>query len=122
MCLNIAFPLNESEENEDNIINDDDDTEEHFDVENTDNEETFILVNQRVDYQFRPKELEDICLYEFVRRFRKKRICQVDEIYFENEGVYVNDHDIKNLRLAVLFENTKRKIKERNSLWYSNFK
>ncbi len=39
--------------------------------------------------------MENICLYDFVRRFRKKRICQIDEIYFENFGVDGKDPDKK---------------------------
>lgn len=92
LFLNIVFPLiNESEDNEENIEIEDDETEERFDIENTNYGENFILVNQRVDYQFRAKELEDICLYEFVKRFRKNRICEIDEIYFENDDVNRKD-------------------------------
>ncbi len=51
IVLTVDFTLiNESEDNEENIQIEDDETEEHFDIENTDYGESFILVNQRVDY------------------------------------------------------------------------
>lgn len=72
------------EHNKDNITVEEvpiDKNEEQFELQLSDDGSNFILINQRVDYENRPNELENICLYKFVSKYRKKRKDKSDEIY-----------------------------------------
>lgn len=40
-----------------------------------------MLVNQRVDYVFRPENLNDSCLYEYVSDFKKKKKENINDKY-----------------------------------------
>lgn len=54
--------------------------EEQFLLEPTQtyDDNRFIMVNTRLDYQYRSKDLSNICLYDFVSYFHKKQIDKSD--------------------------------------------
>jgi hypothetical protein len=68
--------LNDSEEN--------DDHNESFELENAIDDECFVLCNKRIDYQLRPTELDDVCLYTFYSEYRKMKMRTVDKKSFEH--------------------------------------
>jgi hypothetical protein len=44
----------------------------------------YVLVNTRLDYQYRSKDLNEICLYEFVSNYHKRIIDQSDRRILKN--------------------------------------
>ena len=89
------------DEREDNTI----ETEEQFLLEpaHTKNGARYVMVNTRLDYQYRSKELTVLCLYDFVSHFHKKVIDKVDRRLLKNtigyegerlntEGTKMNEH------------------------------
>lgn len=69
--------------------------EEQFDLENIENEDSYVLVNLRIDYECRHSDLNDVCLYDFVRKYRKKNRKQSDETYIENKLTEPNNKEKK---------------------------
>jgi hypothetical protein len=61
-------------------------TEEQFLLEKTTkkNENTYVMVNTRLDYQYRSKDLAMLCLYDFVSLFHKKTIDKSDQRALKN--------------------------------------
>ncbi|CAF2150657.1 unnamed protein product [Rotaria magnacalcarata] len=61
-------------------------TEEQFLLEptQTKNGDRFVMVNTRLDYQHRSKDLTTLCLYDFVSRFYKKTIDKSDRRLIKN--------------------------------------
>ncbi|CAF2182230.1 unnamed protein product, partial [Rotaria magnacalcarata] len=61
-------------------------TEEQFLLEptQTKNGDRFVMVNTRLDYQHRSKDLTTLCLYDFVSRFYKKTIDKSDRCLIKN--------------------------------------
>jgi hypothetical protein len=61
-------------------------TEEQFLLEKTTrkNENTYVMVNTRVDYQHRLKDLSTLCLYDFVSQFHKQVIDKSDQRELKN--------------------------------------
>lgn len=57
--------------------------DEHFDLENVGDGINFVLVNQRVDYEFRSKLLKNVCLYDFLSQYRKKKMDETDEKHIQ---------------------------------------
>ncbi|CAF4630077.1 unnamed protein product [Rotaria socialis] len=55
-------------DNEETIDGDDNNDEEHFQIQSAESDKKYVLVNTRVDYQYRSEILKDICLYDFVSR------------------------------------------------------
>lgn len=72
-----------------------DDTEEQFLLETvqTKSGDRFVMVNTRIDYQHRSKDLASTCLYDFVSHFHKKSIDNSDRRLLKN----VSDYDGKQL-------------------------
>ena len=58
---------------DDEAINDENNDEEQFQVQPTEDKSNFILVNARIDYQYRSDNLANTCLYDFVSTFYKKK-------------------------------------------------
>lgn len=52
--------------------------EEQFLLEPVDYGKEYVLVNTRLDYQYRSKNLNDVCLYEFVSGYHKRLADQSD--------------------------------------------
>ena len=69
-------------EQEDNTI----ETEEQFLLEpgHTKNGDRYVMVNIRLDYQYRSKDLNMLCLYDFVSHFHKKVIDRVARRLLKN--------------------------------------
>lgn len=59
----------------------------------------YVLVNTRLDYQYRSKDLNEICLYEFVSNYHKRIIDQSDrrilKTILSNEGARLNTNGTK---------------------------
>jgi hypothetical protein len=66
---------------DDEVVDMENNEEEHFQIQSVDNEEKFILVNTRIDYQYRSSILNNMCLYDFVRILYKKKINAADLKY-----------------------------------------
>ncbi|CAF1553189.1 unnamed protein product, partial [Adineta ricciae] len=56
------------DERNDNVPNDENNNEENFQIKSAKNEtgNDFVLVNGRIDYQYRSDILKNLCLYDFV--------------------------------------------------------
>jgi hypothetical protein len=52
--------------------------EEHFSIEQSTDPQKLVLVNLRIDYQFRSPALESVCLYEFVSLFHRRSFTEKD--------------------------------------------
>ena len=53
-------------------------TEEQFLLQPNETKTNYVYVNTRVDYQYRSASLNDMCLYDYVRFYRKKPIDTKD--------------------------------------------
>ena len=82
---------------DDEAINDENNDEEHFQVQPTEDKSNFILVNTRIDYQYRSDKLNNTCLYDFVSTFYKKKINETDLRYLSNLLQHKNDKIIKEI-------------------------
>ncbi|CAF5052052.1 unnamed protein product, partial [Rotaria sp. Silwood1] len=51
---------------DDEVIDDENNDEEHFQIQSTENDKKYVLVNTRIDYQHRSDILNDMCLYDFI--------------------------------------------------------
>jgi hypothetical protein len=60
--------------------------EENFQIQSTEDKNNFILVNTRIDYQYRSDNLNNTCLYDFVSTFYKKKINQTDLKYLSKSS------------------------------------
>ena len=59
-------------------------TGEEFLLEPVKDGKEYVLVNTRLDYQYRSKDLNQICLYEFVSSYHKRIIDQSDRRILKN--------------------------------------
>ena len=78
---------------DDEIADDENNDEENFQLQSTDSDKNYVLVNTRIDYQYRSDILNDTCLYNFVSVVYKKKMNATDLKYLssnmvsrENEG------------------------------------
>ncbi|CAF1089809.1 unnamed protein product [Rotaria sordida] len=71
---------------DDEIINDENSGEEHFQVQSTEDKNNFILVNTRIDYQYRSENLNNTCLYDFSSTFYKKKVNETDLKYLSKSS------------------------------------
>ena len=55
--------------------------DEHFQIQSTEYDENYVLVNTRIDYQCRSDILNDMCLYDFVSTIYKKKMNASDVKY-----------------------------------------
>ncbi|CAF4530233.1 unnamed protein product, partial [Didymodactylos carnosus] len=62
------------------------DFNEQFSIGQTNIPNNYALVNIRIDYQYRPSEIADTCLYDFVRTYHKKKVDKTDKTYFDNQA------------------------------------
>jgi hypothetical protein len=70
----VPNPFNEDQED------DEKEAEEQFLLEPTEtkNGNRYVMVNTRLDYQYRSKDLTELCLYDFVSHFHKKMMDKSD--------------------------------------------
>lgn len=59
--------------------------EEQFLIQPNETKTKYVYVNTRVDYQFRSIALDDICLYDYIRLFRKKPMDANDRKYLNSQ-------------------------------------
>lgn len=88
------------DDHNDNVLNDENandicNNEENFQIQSAENENgnNFVLVNGRIDYQYRSDTLENICLYDFVSAFYKKKINASDLKYLADSSVAREEQD-----------------------------
>lgn len=48
---------------DDDTIDNENNDEEHFQIQSTENEKKYVLMNTRIDYQYRSDVLNNMCLY-----------------------------------------------------------
>lgn len=73
-----ADMYDESIDDGDEDDNEADNDEEQFQIQLADTSKNYVLVNTRVDYQYRSDNLNNVCLYDFVSIFYKKKINNTD--------------------------------------------
>ena len=78
---------------DDEAINDENNDEEHFQIQSTDNDNSYVLVNTRVDYQYRSDILKNMCLYDFVSILYKKKINSTDVNYLSKSSTSIEKND-----------------------------
>ncbi|CAF1616732.1 unnamed protein product, partial [Adineta ricciae] len=83
------------DERNDNVPNDENDNEENFQIQSVENENgnDFVLVNGRIDYQYRSGTLDNVCLYDFVSAFYKKKINASDLKYVADSSIGREEQD-----------------------------
>jgi hypothetical protein len=67
---------------DDETANDENNDEEHFQIQSAENDKNYVLVNTRIDYQYRSDILNGMCLYDFVSTVYKKKMNAADLKYF----------------------------------------
>ncbi|CAF4499574.1 unnamed protein product [Rotaria sp. Silwood2] len=76
---------------DDEAIDDDNNNEEHFQIQSTENDKKYVLINTRTDYQYRSDILNDMCLYDFVSALYKKKANAADLKYLSEAAASMND-------------------------------
>ncbi len=71
--LFIYIDIIENDDYEDGTIDNENNDEENFQIQTTENDKKYVLVNTRIDYQYRSDNLNNMCLYNFVSRLYKKK-------------------------------------------------
>ena len=67
--------------------------EEQFLIEHSNNPQKLVLVNLRMDYQFRSPALQSVCLYDFASRFHRKSFIDKDRSIAEQ--LFTSTEDIR---------------------------
>ena len=65
--------------------------EEHFSIKQSTDPQKLILVNLRIDYQFRSPALETVCLYEFVSLFHRRLFTDKDRHITNHSPTNIED-------------------------------
>ena len=66
---------------DDETANNENNDQEQFQVQSTGYDRNYVLVNTRIDYQYRSDILDDMCLYDFVSTLYKKKMTEADLRY-----------------------------------------
>ncbi len=85
--------IDDEDARDDETINDENNEEENFQIQSTEDKNSFILVNTRIDYQYRSNVLNKTCLYDFVSTFYKKKINETDLKYFSKSSTTEKQQD-----------------------------
>ncbi|CAF3984286.1 unnamed protein product [Rotaria sordida] len=72
---------------DDGTIDEENNDEEHFQIQPSENDKKFVLVNTRIDYQYRSDTLNNICLYDFVSTLYKKKMNATDMKYLSKTAL-----------------------------------
>ena len=87
----------------DSAVDEEDETistiEEQFLVERSSDPQKLVLVNLRVDYQYRSVALESICLYEFVSHFYRKSFNDKDREFVDRSSQGIGQNPSSSRRL-----------------------
>jgi len=73
----------------DDDSNEQNDDEEQFQIQSGENNNNYVLVNTRIDYQHRSDILANTCLYDFVSTFYKKKMNAADLKYLSSNTALV---------------------------------
>ena len=76
---------------DDETIDNETNDEEHFQIQSAENETKYVLVNTRIDYQYRTDRISNICLYDFVGAFYKKKMNESDLKYLSKKTAWVKE-------------------------------
>lgn len=76
---------------EDETVDNENNDEEQFQIQSTDGDKSFVLVNTRIDYQHRSNLLKNMCLYEFVSTLYKKKMNAADLKYISKSTASVEE-------------------------------
>ena len=76
-----------------NIFNDENNEEENFQIQSTENKNNFVRVNTRIDYQYRYDILNNICLYDFVSIFYRKKNNATNLKYLSENSITNEEQD-----------------------------
>ncbi|CAF1635646.1 unnamed protein product, partial [Adineta ricciae] len=97
---NLYDVIDDNNDDDDNVHNDENahdinNNEENFQIQSTENEngKSFVLVNARIDYQCRSHTLDNVCLYDFVSAFYKKKINAADLKYLSDSSITQKEQD-----------------------------
>ena len=93
MCFFLHIDAIDDDVFDDETINDENNDEEQFQVQPTEDKSNFILVNARIDYQYRSDNLDNTCLYNFVGTFYKKKINETDLKYLSKSSTTEKQQD-----------------------------
>ena len=77
---------------DDETINNEKNDEEHFQIQSAENDNSYVLVNTRIDYQYRSDTLKNMCLYDFVSILYKKKMNTTDLKYLSKTAVPVEEN------------------------------
>ena len=66
--------------------------EEQFFIEHSADPQKLVLVNLRVDYQYRSQALHSLCLYEFVSFFHRKLFTKTDREIVDRQSTSAAEH------------------------------
>ena len=66
---------------DDENIDKDTPNEEQFNIQLSDTENRYILINTRIDYQYRSDVLDKLCLYDFISMLYKRKMNAGDKKY-----------------------------------------
>jgi hypothetical protein len=80
---------------DDEVIGNENNDEEHFQIQSAENDKSYVLVNTRIDYQYRSETLKDICLYDFVGTLYKKKMNKTDLNYISKTASPVEENVIR---------------------------
>ena len=77
---------------DDETINNEKNDEEDFQIQSAENDNSYVLVNTRIDYQYRSDTLKNMCLYDFVSVLYKKKMNTTDLKYLSKTAVQVEEN------------------------------
>lgn len=88
ICLRLDLGVDVNIHDDEDIDKENHD-EEQFHIQPTENEK-YILVNTRIDYQYRSNILDKLCLYDFVSTLYKRKMTAADKKYL-SQATEIND-------------------------------
>ncbi len=74
----IFIDIVDNDDYNDGPIENENNDEENFQIQTTENDKKYVLVNTRIDYQYRGGDLNNVCLYNFVSKLYKKKMNAAD--------------------------------------------
>ena len=77
---------------DDETINNEKNDEEDFQIQPAENDNSYVLVNTRIDYQYRSDTLKNMCLYDFVSILYNKKMNTTDLKYLSKTAVPVEEN------------------------------
>jgi hypothetical protein len=80
-AIDFVADLDDDAIDDDENIDKESPDEEQFRLQSSEKGNSYVLVNTRIDYQYRSDVLEKLCLYDFVSALYKKKINAADKNY-----------------------------------------